>query len=250
MLSTCLFHQRQKQCHILWTHTRKAVHHIFLLKQQLSYESGSNVCLCQRQIPHTVVLAQWKLNCQNKKWLWRQHPYLLVTTVITSWPWLIIDGMCFLVVTWVHLSFVKFRAIREGQVTSVYDKFFETFSVTSACTSKWNSSLLLLFTCRKNFQFLGRGLPLTTFICLPCPPFDLVTDLLLCKCSCCRLNALYLTYVKYNPQSPSSSIAWNRFIFVVWQLRLKLHHLTLQQCSEDDFRMLQCTCRILWGYQI
>ena len=108
-------------------HTRKAVHHIFLLKQQLSYESGSNVCLCQRQIPHTVVLAQWKLNCQNKKWLWRQHPYLLVTTVITSWPWLIIDSMCFLVVTWGHLTFVKFRAIREGQVTSVYDKFFETF---------------------------------------------------------------------------------------------------------------------------
>ena len=148
---------------------------------------------------------------------------------------------------WVLLSSELFEKAR---LPLFMTSSLKPFSVTSACTSKWNSSLLLLFTCRKNFQFLGRGLPLTTFICLPCPPFDLVTDLLLCKCSCCRLNALYLTYVKYNPQSPSSSIAWNRFIFVVWQLRLKLHHLTLQQCSEDDFRMLQCTCRILWGYQI
>ena len=34
---------------------QKALHHIFLLKQQLSYESGSNVCLPLHQIPSSVV---------------------------------------------------------------------------------------------------------------------------------------------------------------------------------------------------
>ena len=35
-------------------------------------------------------------------------------------------GICFLVVAWGQLSFIKTRAILEGQVTSGYDKFFET----------------------------------------------------------------------------------------------------------------------------
>ena len=35
-------------------------------------------------------------------------------------------GIYFLVVAWGQLSFVKLKAIREDQVTSCYDKFFET----------------------------------------------------------------------------------------------------------------------------
>ena len=37
-----------------------------------------------------------------------------------------IPGIYFLVVAWGQLSFVKFRAIREGQVISGYDNLFET----------------------------------------------------------------------------------------------------------------------------
>ena len=46
---------------------------------------------------------------------------------ITTLTGQIIDCMCFLLGTWGQLSFVKFRAIREGHFTSVYDRLFETF---------------------------------------------------------------------------------------------------------------------------
>ena len=101
--------------------------------------------------------------------------------MITSRPWLarllIVCASSWVHgVSWVLLSSELFeRAILSLFMTSS----LKPFSVTSSCTSKWNRSLLLLSTCRENFQFRGRGVPLTIFICFPCPTFDLVADLML-----------------------------------------------------------------------
>ena len=111
-----------------------------------------------------------------------------LTTVITSWSWLARFLTCTKILvsasSWLHgASWVLLRSelFERTWLPLVMTSSWKTVSVTTFSASKWNSSVLLPSTCRKDFQFLRRAVPFATFIRLVCPFFDLVADLMLCS---------------------------------------------------------------------
>ena len=110
----------------------------------------------------------------------------IVTIVITSWLWLARSSICTKILisasSWLHGAnwvLLSSELFGRARLPLAMTKSLKPVSVTSSSASQWNSSVLLPSTRRKDVKFLGRWVPFTTAIHLPCQLFDLVADLML-----------------------------------------------------------------------